>query len=118
MVVTNKGISGLALQLTPSGTYPRYLSIGIGSKNENANVTTMGSESMRQVFTTTNMSTQKKVLWTTDFSSVQMSGLNFREFALQTGSPATEIWHYTNLGDSLNFDGSNELRIELTWTLF
>lgn len=118
MVVTNQGLSGTALLLTASGTYPRYLSIGIGSKNENVNVTAMGSESIRQVFTSTNIATQKKVLWTTDFSSVQMSGLNFREFALFTGSPATEMWHYTNLGDALNFDGSNELRIELTWTMF
>lgn len=118
MVVTNVGISGDALLLTASGTYPRWISVGAGSKTEQASVTTMGSEWMRQTFTSTDISVPKQVTWLADYSSVAMSGCAFREFALMTGSPAQEIWNYVNEGNAITFDGSNELRIELTWVKF
>jgi hypothetical protein len=118
MGVTNIGLSGTALLLSVSGARPTYMSIGAGSKNENANVTTMGSEALRYVFSSTTISTAKRITWTADYGSVAMSGLNFREFGLMTGSPGTEIWHYVNLGNGVNFDGSNELRVELNWTFY
>jgi hypothetical protein len=118
MVVTEIGRSGDALNLTVSGTRPTYMSVGVGSKTETRYVTNMGSEWVRLPFTTTDISTAQQVTWTADFSSVIMSGATFREFALQTGSPGQEPWHYVNLGDSITFDGSNELRIELTWVKY
>jgi hypothetical protein len=118
MSVTEIGRSGTALLLSPSGSRPTYMLIGTGSQTESESVTVMGSETLRQQFSQITISSVKKITWTTDFSSVQMSGTNFREFGLNTGSPGTELWHYVNLGNAINFDGSNELRIELAWIVY
>lgn len=115
MVVTDVGVSGDALLLTVSGIIPRWFGIGTGSKTESASVTSPGSEWTRTVFSSTDISTFKQVTWAMDQNSVQMSGCNLKEFYLLTGSPGNEIWHYVNFGNGITFDGTNELRIELTW---
>jgi hypothetical protein len=117
MVITNIGLSGLALRMAGSGGIPAYIAVGTGSKLEAANVTALKTMGVILPFSTRDISTAQYISWTSDFSSTLMSGLSFKEFSLNTGSPAQEPWHYTNLGNGVQFDGSNELRVTLTWRM-
>jgi len=117
MVITNVGLSGLTLLMAGSSTPPAYIAVGIGSKTELNTVSSLSDIKVILPFSSRDISTYKNITWTSDFSSVLMSGLSFKEFSLNTGSPAQEAWHYVNLGNGVTFDGSNELRVELQWRI-
>jgi len=121
MTVSEFGRSGLALLMTPSGTIPRFCAIGSGS---GANVASLGSLiaevlAQRVDFSTRDISVSKNVTWVYDFNSVTMSGIFFREFGMgQTITKgANNLWMRDGFL-AIEFDGTNELQIELTFEVF
>jgi len=119
MVITTIGKSGTALILAGQGAAPNYIALGNGSGTELASLSGLYNEisGTRKELTTATSNNLRKVTWTGDWSSVEMSGLDLLEFGLFTGSAGNQLWHYVNLGNGINFDGSNELRVEITWEI-
>jgi len=121
MVVTDIGHSGTSLMIgSLSSNRPLYMLLGSGSGTELATlsglIAVIGSP---KAFTSSNVATAKAITWQADWNSVEMSGLSLREFVLNPGSTdAGESFNYNNLGDAISFDGTNELRIELKWTVY
>jgi len=120
MTVTDIGLSGTALAIGSfSPNRPQYLRIGSGSGTELSTATGLFAEiSDPKTFTAVDNSTPKIVTFQADWSAPTMSGLELREFALTTGSADNEVWSYENLGNAISFDGTNELRIDLEWTVY
>ena len=123
MVISNFGKSGLALLMSPSGTIPRYCAIGSGS---GAELNTLGSLiaevlAQRTDFTSRDIGTARLVNWIFDFSSTVMSGITLREFGIgQSQTKGTnDLWNREVMaGNGVEFDGSNELQIDITFEVF
>ena len=99
--------------------YPGYMMIGSGSGTAVATQTALIHPEDRQAVTATDGSTAYKVKWTGDWNSVTMSGLQLSEFGVCISGPGTtgSMWSRAGL-PSIEFDGTNELRIEETWEVF
>ena len=120
MVVTNWAKQQIALLVAGSSTtYPTYFMIGSGSGTALITQTTLIGATDRQLFTSTNGSTTYKIKWTGDWTSVEMSGLQLREFGvIPSGATTTgSIWSRISL-PAVTFDGTNELRTEENWEVF
>lgn len=121
MVFTNIGQSGTALLWAGSGDPPRYCSLGSGS---GAVAVTNGSLvaevfSSRKDFTTRDQSVSKNMTWTWDFGSVSMSGVQLKEFGVSPGSVIDVVNLYSRDGfPNIEFNGENELQIEVTFTTY
>lgn len=100
-------------------TVPTYFMIGSGSGAVLASQTTLVGAVDRQAVTSTDASTNYKVKYTGDWNSIEMSGIDLREFGvIPSGATTTgSMWSRTGL-PSINFDGTNELRIEETWEVY
>lgn len=125
MVVTNHAKSKLALLIGNSGlstdittSVPGYFVLGSGSGTALITSTTLVHAVDRQLFTSITNSTNK-VAWQGDWNSVELSGLNIKEFGvLPSGGGLTgSIWSITGF-PGITFDGTNELRVEETWEVF
>jgi len=121
MVTTDFAKSGLALLMSPSGTIPRYLGIGVGSAAEDPALGSLVTPSLasRTDFSTRDISATSEVTWTWDFNSTTMSGIGLSEFGMgQSGANGVQdLWQREGFA-AVNFDGSNELQIELTFQVF
>ena len=120
MVVTNDGKSGLCLAFIGSMVIPRYCGIGSGSGTVTVNDSSLVAEVGSRVdFTTRDASIVKQVEWTFDFGAKTMSGINLREFGLfdnQANGSGT-MWCREGF-DTITFDGTNELQIQITFEVF
>lgn len=98
---------------------PQYFVIGSGSGTTNINSGSLASEEDRQLFTTTSYPAVRKLKWQGDWNSVEMSGLQLTEFGVaKSGAALTgSVYSRTTL-PAINFDGTNELRIEATWEAY
>lgn len=120
MVVTNYAKNKVNLFLGGSQTdFPQYYMIGSGSGVALASDTELEFAVDRQSFTQTTFPTLQKVTDQGDWNSVEMSGIQLRQFGKTgAGSGLTgSMWSITSL-PALTFDGTNELRIEETWEVF
>lgn len=117
MVVTNVGRSGTTLLISSGSTRPTHISLEGTSGATLASVGSLISTIGIKAFTSTNTTTVNQVKWTGDWDSYTMSGLSLLGFGLQTGSPTGDLWHYENFGTAISFDGTNELRVEITWEI-
>ena len=121
MVMTDYGRSGTALLFCGSALVPQYLAIGSGS---GAAVSSLGSLvaevlSSRTILSSRDISVAKNVTMIFDLSSVQMSGVNLREFGVGgvTTKGTQDLWMREGF-PSVTFDGSNELEIVITFQTF
>ena len=119
--MTDMGKSGISLLVTGETTlYPRYCGIGSGSGTAIITDTALLSEPGSRVdYTTKDVTVQQQTVWTYDFNSVRMSGLNLREFGVfdtQIRASGT-IYNRESFG-AINFDGTNELQIQTTYDTF
>lgn len=95
---------------------------GIGSGSGTVTVTRSGlfaEVSSRNQWTTRDISTDKKVAFTFDFSSTVMSGISLKEFMVG-GSAATDsgdAWSVENF-NAISFDGTIEAQIDVNWEVF
>lgn len=115
MVATNDGKSGLALLMSPSGNRPDSISIGSGSGVVSVSNTNLISERFNSAFTTVDISVQKEVTFTSDFSASSISGLLLREFGVKKSGG--NVWNREGFSP-ITFDGSNELQIQVTFQVF
>jgi hypothetical protein len=99
--------------------YPQFFMIGSGSGTTLTTQTSLINPTDRQAVTSSNGSTAYKVKWTGDWSSVEISGLNLREFGMCLSGTGTtgSMWSRTGL-PTIVFDGTNELRIEESWEIY
>lgn len=114
MVFTNYGKNRLALLLGGSSTsVPEFMLIGIGSGTALITNGSLINGRDAQAFTEITYPSLYKVKRQTDWNSIEMSGIQLREFGQTIGSNVTSglIWTRTNI-PALTFDGTNELRIE------
>jgi hypothetical protein len=125
MVVTDYAKKTIARFIGNSGagtiaqTIPSYFVIGSGSGTSLSSMTTLLNTYDRQAVTSTDITIPYKVSWTGDWNSVELSGLSLKEFGMiASGTGITgSIWSRTGM-PAIQFDGTNELRIEETWEVF
>lgn len=120
MVFVNTGKSGAALlAFTGSGTVPQWLGIGSGSGTASVTDTALLSELKRHIYDSRDAGTPRKVNWTTNFDSVTMSGITFREFGFFNNSTigSGDMFSRESVQDVV-FDGTNELQVELEFEVF
>ena len=115
MVMTDIGKSGLGLLLGPSGSRPTYLSIGSGSGAVAVGNTNLIAEVTGVTPTTTDISVAKEITWTSDFSSVTMSGTQLREFGMKISGG--NVWNREGFA-ALTFDGTSELQVQVSFQVF
>jgi len=110
------------LTLTLGGStsmYPSYMMIGSGSGTYAATQTSLIAPRDRQLVTATSYPTSTSVKWQGDWTSVEISGTQLREFGM-TGSASAltgSMWSRSTF-PAITFDGTNELRIEEVWEVF
>lgn len=119
MVVTNYARNRISLFIGGSITdIPTYFIIGSGSGTSLPTNTELIDPVDTQLFTSTSFPSLQKVSQQGDWNSIDMSGIQLKEFGVKVGSELTgSIWSRTGI-PSLTFDGTNELRIEETWEVF
>lgn len=120
MTVTNFGRNRTTLLLGGSITENlEYFKIGSGSGTAAITDTDLIHSVDRQAFTATTYPSSRKVKLQGDWNTVEMSGIQLREFGLtHSGTALTgSVWSRTSL-PGLTFDGTNELRCETTIELF
>ena len=113
--MTNVGKSGIGLLLGPSGTIPDFIAVGSGSGAVAITNTDLIAETNGAAFTSTDISTEKQITWIADFSSVTMSGTALKEFGVKVSGLNT--WNREGFAN-IDFDGTNELQIEVTFEIF
>lgn len=118
MVVTNYAKERVALSIGSdlSNNHISAVAVGSGSGAALPTNTTLVAETHRNLLTgSPDFTTTRKVTFTADFNSVELSGLSLSEFGFfQSGAAATgSVWWREGIG-SVVFDGSNELQIEGT----
>lgn len=120
MVITNYTKSRIALFLGGSfaGSIAQMI-IGTGSSTVSASNTVLVTPSDRQLVTEITYPATQKVNWQFDWNSIEMSGLQLKEFGLiaSGGALTGSIWS-RDIIPNLTFDGTNELRIEYLTEVF
>lgn len=120
MVVTNFAKNQLSLIIGGSyiGSVAQML-IGTGSSTVSTSDTSLVTAADRQNATSITFPSTRKVSWQFDWNSLEMSGLTLQEFGLITsgGALTGSIWT-RDVIPGLEFDGTNELRIEITNEVF
>lgn len=99
--------------------YPSYMMIGSGSGTFSASQSSLIAPRDRQGITSTTYPTSTSLTWQGDWSSVEISGTQLREFGMTGSGTGTNgsMWSRTTC-QAITFDGTNELRIEETWEVF
>ena len=98
---------------------PTYMMVGSGSGTAVASQTALINAWDRQPVTSRDCTTVNKIKFTGDWNSVEVSGLQLKEFAV-CGSASTitgSIWSRTSL-PNIVFNGAKELRIEEFWEYY
>ena len=120
MAILNYAKLIIAYNLGRSGLeFPNYFMIGSGSGIVVNTQTSLISPTDRQLVTSTDILTSYKTKWQGDWSSVEVSGLQLKEFGVCGSSSTTtgSMWSRVTF-PAITFDGTNELRIEETWEVY
>jgi hypothetical protein len=113
------GRSGVALAFAGSMTPPSMCDIGSGSGAFAVTRTGLIAPLQTAQYTSRDISTAQQVIYTFDYSSVTMSGINFREFALRTsGAGFSGTYFSLDNTSPIMYDGSNELQIQITYQVY
>jgi len=117
MVFTNYGKQAVAWAIGSDipNNYISYFAVGSGSGTEAVTNVTLVNEFKRFPITgSPDFTTDRKVIFQGDLSSISASGLILKEWAmLASGTALTgSVWQREQLTGSLVFDGTLELSIE------
>ena len=119
MGITNVGKSGMALLLSQSGVRPGTIAIGDGSGEVAVTNTTLVNMTSRKVFSSTDVSTPNEVTYIADWNSLEMSGTTLKEFGVfisGTGTAVGKAWSREGFA-AVEFDGTNELQIQVSYKI-
>lgn len=116
MVVTTYGKESAAIRLGSDIPFVKYIAIGSGSGAVAVGNNTLVAETDRNVFTSTSFATARKFNFVADFNSIEISGTNLREFGVvASGAAGTgSVWQREGFAN-IAFDGTNELKVDITW---
>lgn len=116
MTITTIGLENIAVRIGSNITSPSHLGIGSGSGVVLAANTGLVFHLDRNALTSTNMSGAQEIAFTADFTNVEMSGINLREFGIFNLNSGGKLWQREGFA-AVNFDGTNELQIITTWRI-
>jgi hypothetical protein len=118
MTFLNYGKQAVANLIYASGGIPAYFVLGSGSGLTSVTDTNLLNPVDVQAFTSKDNSTAYQVAFQGDWNSVEISGLQLREFGISVDNSLTgSLFSKTSL-PAINFDGTNELRITENWVVF
>ena len=109
------GKSSTAFLWTGSYQIPNGIEIGSGSGAKIAGTSGLVAPLLFSAFTSTDTSTSRYVTFSSDFSSVSMSGITLREFGVKASGGT--MWSAEGF-PPVTFDGSIELQVQVTWECF
>lgn len=114
------GKSGTALLFVPgSANPPAYCEIGSGSGTKSDLTSGLVAPLIRKAFTTTSLAIAREFTNSTDFTNTEMSGIGLRETGVFSSGPLGSGTSWSAEGFSeITFDGSNDLRVEITYEIF
>lgn len=117
MTFLNTGRSGLALSFnTGSYSQPNGIEIGTGSSLKTIFTTGLTTPVLFRAFTQANdVSTAQQIVFTSDFTSTELSGLSIKELSVRTSGG--NVWSADGF-PSITFDGTVEMQSIVTWVLF
>ncbi len=118
MVFTIYGVSGAALSVGSFATNrPQYMAIGSGSGADLTTNWELVHEVERRAPTIVDSSTGDEIEYTTDWDSLDMSGIELKEMGMFTESTDNtgSLWSKNGFAN-ISFDGTTELQIKLTYT--
>jgi hypothetical protein len=115
MGTTTGGLSVFAANLAGSSV-PYKIAIGISGIAYASGNTALGSETDRNLITSTDLSTTKQVTLISTFTPNEISGTIMREFG--TFTSGNVMIDRTALTGSLVFDGEQELQVQETFSFF
>lgn len=121
MVATTSGKSGTALYFTGASTqYPDQGVLGTGSSTVGVGDTDLQTESHRENFSTTDNSTQREILYTTDFDSITLSGTaGITELGIKaSGTGAADTLFNREYFSSVTVDGTVEIQTQIKFEIF
>lgn len=119
-MIVNYAKQQAALLLAGSnGVVPSYMMIGTGSGTITSSSTELFSAVDKNAFTTIDASVPYKISYSSDWSSIEMSGLTISEWGISTSGTGTtgSIYSHSVFG-GIVFDGTNELQIQETWEVY
>lgn len=116
MVFTQVGRSGTALLWGPSGTRVDGITLGTGSSAKTVDTSGLVTDAgLFKTFSSTDISALRSTSFVGDWSSVEMSGTSLKEFGVLVSGGNT--WSAEGF-PAVTFDGTNELQIQVKWTVF
>jgi len=121
MVVTTYGKAQAALRLGSNIQTIGWVAVGSGSGAVGTGNINLVAEIDRNAFTSDGIdySSARKIAFASRFTSVEMSGTQLREFgAFSTGTANTgSLWNREGFA-AVNFDGTNELEVEISYEVY
>lgn len=119
MVITTYAKEQLAVRLGSNIGFPICMAIGSGSGLVSTSNVNLIGEVDRQLFTSTDFTTPRNMIVITDWSSLEMSGIQLKEFGAfsTSGANTGSCWNREGFSN-ITFDGTNELRIEVIYEVF
>jgi len=117
MVFTTYGKETAMVRIGSDINEPAYIGIGSGSGVVSVTNTGLVHHTDRNAFTTSDLSVARKWEMIADFNSVEMSGTPLREFGIFVESSGGKLWQREGFA-AIQFDGTNELQIQVTWEVY
>ena len=97
---------------------PTSLAFGTGSSTVIVTDSTLNTGSWAVLLTSKTYPSSNKITFQADANSVQMSGLQLREFGIISGLNATGSIYDRTVIPALTFDGTNEIQVQTTWEIY
>jgi len=117
IVACTTGKSGMALLLGSSGTAPEYIGIGSGSGATAVTNTGLIYHVDRQAFSGIDMSLAAHATYTSNWNSIDTSGINLKEFGVFSPASGGTTWNREGFAN-VEFNGTQELVIDVQFQLY
>ena len=115
MPYLNTGRSGTAKLWTVGTELPNGIEIGTGSGTKSVATSGLVTPVIFRAFSSTDTSTPRFVTFTSDYTSVELSGLSIKELGVKTSGGT--LWSADGF-PAITFNGSIEMQVVVTWELF
>jgi len=117
MPICTTGKSGMALLLGSSGTAPEYIAIGSGSGATAVTDTALVADIDRQAFSAINMAVASYASYTSNWTSIQASGVQLKEFGVFSPASGGTCWNREGF-QNLELDGTKDVSVWVQFQLY